>query len=220
MNKSMILCALTACLSAFAQTETNNDAERLRISQERTALEAGFSSENTACYKKFLVNSCLDEVKARRGEALADLRRQEISLNDLERKARGAEQVQKTEDKASLEKQQQEADKRAEALKAYEDRLARDRLKNDERIKTQSNEKANLDAATARAKGAQDKEAGRTAKQAAVAEEVKKYNERLEKAKDRRERMAREKASQTKAPASPLPVPTAPITSSVTSAPR
>ena len=207
MKKWTIFCALTVSLSALAQTQANNDAERLRISNERAAFEAGFNREDAACYKKFFVNNCLDEVKVRRGDALADLRRQEILINDQERKARGAEQVQKTEDKASPEKQQQEADRRAEAMKDYEDRLARDRLKNADRIKAQSNEKANLDAAAARAKGAQDKEAGRTAKQIAAAEEVKKYNERLEKAKERQARMARDKASQTKPPADPLPPP-------------
>jgi colicin import membrane protein len=205
MKIPLVFCALVACLLAHAQTI--NDAERMRISNERAALESGFSREDTACYKRFLVNRCLDEVKVRRSDAMADLRRQEILINDQERKARGAEQVQKTEDKASLEKQQQDADRRAEALKDYEDRLARDRQKNADRIKAQSNEKASVDAATARAKGAQDKEAGRTAKQSTAAEEVKKYNERLEKAKDRQVRMARDKASQTKAPAAPLPAP-------------
>jgi colicin import membrane protein len=205
MKKPIIFCALMAWLLVHAQT--TNDAERLRISNERAALESGFSREDTACYKRFLVNRCLDEVKVRRGDAMADLRRQEILINDQERKARGAEQIQKTEDKASLEKQQQDADRRAEALKDYEDRLARDRQKNADRIKAQSNEKTNLDAAGARAKSAQDKEAGRTAKQAAAADEVKKYNERLEKAKDRQARVTREKASQTKAPAAPLPAP-------------
>lgn len=205
MKKPIFFCALMACLLAYAQT--TNDAERLRISHERAALDAGFSSEDTACYKRFLVNNCLDEVKVRRRYVMADLRRQEISINDQERKARGAEQVQKTEDKASPEKQQQEADRRAEAIKDYEDRMARDKQKTAGRLKLESNEKANLDASAARAKGAQDKETGRTAKQAASAEEVKKYKERLEKAKDRQARMARDKASQTKAPAAPLPAP-------------
>lgn len=195
---------LLSSLNALAQT--SNDAERLRISTERITLEAGFSREDTACYQKFLVNRCLDEVKIRRSEALADLRRQEISINDQERKARGAEQIQKTEDKASTEKQQQEADKRAEALRDFAARTARETEKNAARAAITSNEKANSEAAAARVKGAQDKQAGRNVKQAASAEEVKKYNERLEKARDRQARIARDKASQTKAPASPLPV--------------
>ena len=50
------------------------EAERARINADRTRLEAGFAAEDTACYRKFLVNECLDEVKIKRREALADLR--------------------------------------------------------------------------------------------------------------------------------------------------
>ena len=138
---------------------------------------------------------------------MADLRRQEISINDQERKARGAEQVQKTEDKASPEKQQQEADRRAEAMRDFEARMAREKQKNTDRLKLESNEKSNLETAVARAKGAQNKEAGRTVKQAAAAEELKKYNERLEKAKERQARIAKDKASQANPSANPLPAP-------------
>ena len=190
-----------------AQAQTTADAERLRIGTERAKLEAGFTREDTACYKKFLVNNCLDEVKIRRREALADLRRQEISLDDQERKIKGAEQIRKTEEKASPEKQQQEADRRAEALKEYEDRLEREKQKNAGRATAQSNEKANVDAAAGRTKSNQDKASARTSKQAATAEEVKKYNERLEKAKERQARYAKDQASQTKPASKSLPTP-------------
>jgi len=154
-----------------------------------------------------LVNNCLDEVKVRRRDALADLRRQEIVLNDDARKAKAAEQLQKTDDKSSPEKLQQEADKRAQAVKDFEDRMARDRQKNADRETLQAGEKAKSDAAAGRIKSNQDKATARAAKQPLQAEERKKYNERVEQAKDRQARYAREKASQTKAPAQPLPVP-------------
>jgi colicin import membrane protein len=53
-------------------TAVTPDTERARIATERAKLEAGFNVENAACYKKFLVNNCLDEVKLRRRDALAD----------------------------------------------------------------------------------------------------------------------------------------------------
>ncbi len=205
MKKLLLSGLLLASLSVLAQT--SNDAERLRITNERAALEEGFGREDTACYQKFLVNNCLGEVKIRRRDALADLRRQEISINDQERKARAAEQIQKTEDKASPARQQEEADKRAQALRDFDARVERDRQKNVARLKLESSEKANLDAAGARLKAAQDKASGRTARQAAAAEELKKYNEKLEKSKDRQARVAREKASQTKEPSKPLLAP-------------
>ena len=209
MKKWIVLTVLMASFGATAQTggDFSRDAERLRISADRSRLEAAFAAEDTACYKRFLVNNCLDEVKVRRRDALADLRRQEIVLNDDARKAKAAEQLQKTDDKSSPEKLQQEADKRAQAVKDFEDRMARDRQKNADRETLQAGEKAKSDAAAGRIKSNQDKATARAAKQPLQAEERKKYNERVEQAKDRQARYAREKASQTKAPAQPLPVP-------------
>ena len=205
MNKLFVLFLLFVSFSV--QSQRSIDAERLRISNERSVLEAGFSGEDTACHKKFLVNRCLDDVKARRGEALADLRRQEILLNDQERKAKGAEQVKKTEEKDSPEKQQQAADKRTDALKDADDRVAKDQRKATDRATATANEKNKLKEAATRTKNAQDKQTSRAAKQATTADEVKKYQQRLEKAQDRQARLAKEKASQTKPSAAPLPVP-------------
>ena len=205
MKKSIAFGLLLASLASQAQI--SNDAERMRISTERSRLEAAFAIEDTACYKRFLVNNCVDEVKVRRRDALADLRLQEIVLNDEARKAKAAVQVQKTEDKSAPEKLQQEADKRAQAVKDFDDRMARDNQKIADRDALQAGEKSKSDAAAGRMKGNQDKEAGRTAKQALTAEERRKYNERQEQARERQARYARDKASQTKAPAKPLPAP-------------
>ena len=209
MKKWIVLTLLLTCFGAKAQTGSaaNRDAERLRISADRARLEAAFALEDAACYKRFLVNNCLDEVNVRRRDALADLRRQEILLNDQARKAKAAEQLQKTEDKTAPEKLQQEADKRAQAVKDLEDKTAREKQKNADREALQAGEKAKSAATADRIKSNQDKAAGRAAKQAAAAEELKKYNERQEQARERQARYARDKASQTKAPAQPLPAP-------------
>ena len=193
--------------SFAAQAQINSDAERLRISTERSKLEAAFALEDTACYKRFLVNRCLDEVKTRQRDALADLRRQEIVLNDEARKARAAEQIQKTENKSAPEKLQEEADKRAQTVKDFDERIAREKQKTADRDALQAGEKAKAEASAGRVKGNQDKEAGRTAKQAAAAEELRRYNERQAQAKERQARNARDKASQAKVPAKPLPAP-------------
>lgn len=205
MKKGIAFGLWLVCLGVQAQT--NSGAESLRISTERSRLEAAFAVENTACYKRFLVNNCLDEVKARRRDALADLRRQEIVLNDEARKSKAGEQLRKIEAKSAPEKVQQEAEKRAQAVKDIDDRTVRDKQKIADREVLQAGEKAKSDAAAGRIKGNQDKYAGRTAKQAAAAEELRKYNERQAQAKDRQARYARDKASQAKAPAKPLPVP-------------
>ena len=129
MKKWIAFTLLLICIGAQAQTgsDASRDAERLRIGTDRSRLEAVFALEDTACYTRFFVNSCLDEVKVRRREVLADLRRQEIVLNDEARKSKAAEQLQKTEDKSSPEKLLQEAQKRAQAAKDFEDRMAREK---------------------------------------------------------------------------------------------
>ena len=201
-----IWTALGLLIASFAAlAQTGNDAERERISAERSRLEATFTQEDTACYKRFLVNDCLNDVKVRRRDALADLRRQEIVLNDEARKAKAAEQLQKIEDKSSPEKLQLEVDKKAQAVKDFADTMAREKQKNADRITLKAGEKANAEAAASRVKNNQDKQARATLKQAAVTEERKKYNERQAQSRERQARYATEKASQTKTPAEPLP---------------
>ena len=205
MKNWTVLGLVMACVAAQAQI--GSDAERLRISTERAQLEAAFALEDSACYKRFWVNNCLDEVKVRRRDALADLRRQEIVLNDEARKAKAAEQILKTEDKSSAEKLQLESDRRAQAVKDFEERMAREQQKTADREALQAGEKVKAEASAGRIKSNQDKEAGRAARQAAAAEELRKYNERQAQAKERQARNAREKASLTKAPANSLPAP-------------
>ncbi len=220
MKKTTLLfLLLTCCLLALAQpvvdvatasgatAQVVRDGERERINTQRPRLDAGFTVEDIACYKKFLINQCLAEVKVRRDAVMADFRRQEISLDQQERQENGAEQMRKIEEKSSAEKQQEAADKRATALKNNEARLEQEKQKVADRASMQSNEKSNTDAAANRLKDSQQKADSRKSKQAASAEEVRKFNARLEKAKERQARYQRELANQTKPPANPLPKP-------------
>ena len=209
MNCCIVLALCLASFGSSAQTGSgfNSDAERSRISADRARLEASFAQEESACYKKFWVNDCLKEVKVRSRDALADLKRQEIVLNSEMRRAKAAGQLQKIEDKSSPEKLQQEADRRAQAAKDLEDRIARDQQKATARETSQAGEKAKSDAATNRAKDNESKAAQRAAKQALEADKRRKYSERVAQAKERQARFAAEKASQAKTPAKPLPVP-------------
>ncbi|MGH8846253.1 MAG: hypothetical protein ACREXQ_03285 [Polaromonas sp.] len=183
------------------------DAERARISAERARLEAGFLAEDAACYKRFAVNNCLNEVNTRRREAMADLRRQEISLNDEERRIRGAEQIRKIEEKSSPEKQQEAADRRAKAQQDHQSRLDREKQKQQERATTQSNEKANREASVEKLKGHQQQAQARVDKQAAAAEEAKKFNQRQKEAQERRAQHESERLKRVKPPAKSLPLP-------------
>jgi colicin import membrane protein len=183
------------------------DAERARISAERAQLEAGFLAEDVECYKRFAVNSCLGKVNDRRREAMADLRRQELLLNDEERRIRGAEQIRKTEEKASPENQQEAADRRAKAVSDYQSRLEREKQKVEDRAATKSTAQSNSEASAARIKGSQDKAQARTDKQATAAEEAKKLSERQKEAQERKAQHEADRMKQTKPPAKSLPLP-------------
>ena len=95
--KSIVIAFLLTALAArgiaqpiSAEGQQNTiGTQRAAISVERARLEKSFLMEDAACYKKFAVNNCLGNVNARRRQPMEDLRRQEILLNDEERKIKG-----------------------------------------------------------------------------------------------------------------------------------
>ena len=108
MNKLAFLLAAGLALPAAAQNQQAEEAaERARIASERTHIEAEFEQANKACYQMFAVNDCIADSRAKRRELLADLRRQELVLNDADRRRRASERLdeieKKTEDKRAAQ---------------------------------------------------------------------------------------------------------------------
>ena len=207
---SAALFLLSQCMGAAAQTAAvpaSPDAERTRITVERARLEAGFLTEDAACYQRFFVNSCLDEVNTRRRETLAALRTQEIVLNEQERKIRGDEELRKIEEKASFDTQQQQADQRARAASSEQSRLNAQKEKQQSRTKAQAAEQANSEARMERLRANQQKKQTRSDRQAAEAAETTRYEARQKEAEDRRAQNAREQLQRAKPTAKPLPLP-------------
>ena len=206
---SVLLFLASLCIGAAAQpaAPANPDAERSRISAERARLESGFLTEDAACYQRFFVNNCLDEVNTRRREALAALRTQEIGLNEQERKLTGAEQIRSIEEKASAENQQQEAERRAKAASSDQSRLNAQKEKQQSRTKAQAAEPANNEARAERLRANQQKKQARSDRQAAEAAETARYDARQKDAEARRAQNAREQLQRAKAGAKPLPLP-------------
>ena len=196
-----------AAAQTAAAVPVSPDAERTRITAERARLEAGFLSEDAACYQRFFVNSCLDEVNVRRRETLAALRTQEIVLNEQERKFRGAEQIRRIDEKASSENQQQQADQRARAASSDQSRLIGQKEKQQSRTKAQAAEQANSEARTERLRANQQKKQTRSDRQAAEAAETARYDARQKEAETRRAQNAREQLQRAKPTAKPLPLP-------------
>lgn len=74
--------------------------ERRRIQLERAGEEAYYEKEEAACYARFAVTDCLGQVQVRRRAALDKLRRQEMVLNDAERKRKALARLARIKEKA------------------------------------------------------------------------------------------------------------------------
>ena len=112
--KSFFLLALWLGLlgSAFAQPaddvgQQERAAERSRITAERKKLEADFKGAEAVCFRKFFANACRDKLLPPYRAALADLRRQEVLMNEVERKISAADQLLKNEERLSLQREKQ-----------------------------------------------------------------------------------------------------------------
>jgi colicin import membrane protein len=100
----MVVLLTAGALAQEAPTPTLQQAwalERERIRQVRLVEQARFATEEAQCYQRFAVNDCLQEVRRARRDVLADLRRQEMSINDAQRKRRAAEQLIRADEKMS-----------------------------------------------------------------------------------------------------------------------
>lgn len=141
MKNLIIIALLLGCASAVLAQPAQEPApssiaaQRARIKQDRQRAEGRYAQEETACYQRFAVNDCLRAVRVRRRATLEDLQRQEISLNDAERKIRAGEQVDRTDEKASLKSSQEEVDKRATAHQEYREHMERAEQKKVDRQK-------------------------------------------------------------------------------------
>lgn len=194
--------------NALNEQQTGSiDAQRAAISAERSRLEAVFLAEEAVCYKKFAVNNCLAKVNTRRREAMAGFRRQEILLNDEERKVKGEDQIRKTDEKSSPEIKQQSAERRTKALEDYQERLKLEKDKQQAGTSIPSNENAARAANAERLLAHQKKNQARADMQAEAAENAKKFNERQKEAQARRIQHEADQLKRGKPAAKPLPLP-------------
>ena len=202
------LSGLAAAQSLHTESGTRNIAtERTKISAERARLEAGFLAEDHSCHEKFAMNSCLRKVNARRRDAMAELRRQEVALNDEERRIRGEQEMRRIEEKSSPENLQQAADQRAKAAEDYQLRLAREKEKQQARALALSSEKAAREAGAQRLTDSQKKAQAKTNKQSAAVEEARKFDERQKQAQERRAQHEKDQLARPQPPAKSLPLP-------------
>lgn len=88
------------------------DQELQRIGSVRDQKTAELDAQDAACLNQFAVTDCQNKVAARRRQILADLKRQESTVKDAQRRQKAADQIQRSADKAA-EKAQREAELQA-----------------------------------------------------------------------------------------------------------
>ena len=213
MKKNIIFLLLSA-FSLAAASQTGDEqvlaavaAERTIVVTEKAAQVARFDTLEAACYKKFFVNYCLNELAPQRRDVMKDLKNREVVLDERERQVKAAEQIRKTEEKSSTETMQQAAERRAKALEDTRVRQEQSRLKVEDRMDLKAKEGVSAAEAAKRATGAQDKAQSRSQKQATSADEVKKFKDKQQEVVERKANREKRLLEKKKSAAAPLPVP-------------
>lgn len=131
------LLLVTLASSAWSQSNlasapNGGDAERARIDAVRQQKMAEFDEEEAACAPKFAVIDCQNKVGMRRRQTLADLKRQEITLDAAQRRKKGVEQVQRAQDKAaeSLQRKMEEQAGAEESAEAQRQKTQDEKIHN------------------------------------------------------------------------------------------
>ncbi|MDD2923711.1 hypothetical protein [Rhodoferax sp.] len=101
----LVVALLPVPLLAQAEEPLNIEAERERIARERAHHEAVFLQAERDCYARFAVSDCLQQARKDRRAALDPLRRQELVLNDIERKSRAVQALDRIQNKVSEQQQ-------------------------------------------------------------------------------------------------------------------
>ena len=169
--------------------------ERARIDTLRRQQTAEFNAQERACHDRFAVVDCTNQVNKRRRAMQSELKRQEASLHDTERRQRGAEQLKRTEEKAAENAQRLSEMEPSNAAATVEAR----RKAQEDKVRQHAKPPAAAASATQ-----PDKATGLEASTAAVnrADYARKQEAALQRKKDREKRL-KEKGATT----APLPVP-------------
>ena len=204
----LIVCCLLGS-AVLAQTPDGSvavKAERQRIAAERQQIEQRFAAEEAVCFQKFAVNDCRDASRARRRADLADLRRQEILLNDAERKRKGAEQLQRMEHGTLQESPAPAASSAGEKPRTHVRTRTPAAPRHDaaQAARAQAERKATLES---KSRAHQEEQAARDRKSADAPQERAQYEKKLQEAAAHQEQVRRRNAARTKARAASLPEP-------------
>jgi hypothetical protein len=189
--------------AAHAQDDASVAAERARLKAGREKAESEFRSEEQACYRKFAVNDCLSAARAKRRTAIDDLRRQEIALNDAERKRKAAERRQAIEEREQAQRQRGQDAQAKPAPEADREVRANGRAA-DRAAQAASSARKAADHEQEVRKRQAEMAASRQHRADEAARNAREHDERVRKANERAAQVKQRLAEQKKPPASSL----------------
>jgi colicin import membrane protein len=228
--KSYITPAIAESNEKNAQinSETTISAELGKIKQEKSSIEAKSKEQEAACYKKFAVSNCLQEVKTEKLAALNKVKRREIELNDQLRAIKAESVQSKLSKKAassSTDPAKQSSNETGDGSRGRQKTTntpkAEKPIKSDDEIllKKNADEQSRVNAAQKRVAesnkklAASQKKAQIRANKSSQADvNSAKYNKKLSEAEEHKseaEKAKLAKSTKTKPKSAPLPIPTA-----------
>jgi colicin import membrane protein len=185
----------------------SREAERARIQAERASVEDVFTQAQAACYRKFAVADCQSGARLVRREALADLRRQEASLNAAQARREGAEQLSRIDKKSSDQAGPDSASERANAAQKQEARQASADEKASARAAAEREASSRSGDQPQRVEKQAQAQADRAAKAAAAPVEQQSYDLKQKQAQEKAAQRRKRASGQPESSAKPLPDP-------------
>lgn len=207
-----LLVLAPAFVPALAQTNATSgtidlDAERARLAKERQAMDAAYEADRAACYKKFAVESCLQDSRARRRTLNDNIKRQEAVVNDIDRQRRGADEQLKLDQKAADAASSDAETKRQQALQSQQDREQRAADHAASRAQAAADQAEQQRRFQQKQQDHQDELAKQARERAQEPAAVQAYQDKLDKAQQQRADLERRNAANTKPRSAPLPDP-------------
>jgi hypothetical protein len=208
--KQLLVLSAFAFIAHLSWAQESGEAlrERQRIATQRKAAEDAYTAQEKACYRKFAVTDCLNEARARRRAVISDLRRQEVALNDAQRKQRAADHLEELDRKKAREGESRAVEERAQSVEQQKARESRAAEKTAERAQNSASDAARAAQARATQQRKQSElEQSRASREKAAAANVARRVQNEKDAAAHKAEVAKREAEKTKKPASSLPTP-------------
>jgi hypothetical protein len=132
--------------------EASARQERLRLKQQREAMNQDFRAQEQQCRQRFWVNACLGGVAEREREAVSVLRQRELQVDQIERQrryeaalTRAAQAQRQQAERAPTESQEQAAHRRQQELQSLEHERDRRQAEAASRAAQQRSREADLE---------------------------------------------------------------------------